>query len=246
KLRRPKSDEEQARQIAQQLEQLAQQEDELSAALMPSPSASPSSAPGSSPPAGATQADKPTKEKLEDRQIDVAAEAREIEKALNKLAKATDLAKERMAAAAKQDETAAEAIGRGALEEAKEAVAGARDQFRELAGQVRALLAQEQAERITAAQRMAADLARQQQQLADQLAMQPQSSGAGEEPRDSSNPMSGAGKQPAKEDKSLRGLGGRARNFSEQAKTLVDVLTAASKPQTPSDQKSADEVARIM
>src|SRR5207244_8987183 len=95
KLRRPKSDEEQARQIAQQLEQLVQQEDELSAALMPSPSASPFSAPGSSPPAGATQADNPTKEKLEDRQLDIAAEARESEKALNKLGKAADCEKAR-------------------------------------------------------------------------------------------------------------------------------------------------------
>jgi hypothetical protein len=187
---------------------------------------------------------------MEDRQLDIAAEAREIEKALAKLAKATDLAKERMAAAAKQAEEAAEAIGGGATDKAnaatdkaKDAVSGARDQFRELAGQVRALLAPEQAERVSAAQQMAAELARQQQQLADQLAM-----GAGQQQRDPSSqmPMPGAGKQPSKDDMSSKGLGGLARNAAEKAKTLVDVLGAASKPESPADQKSADEVARIM
>jgi hypothetical protein len=198
KLRRPKSDEEEARQIAQRLEELAEQEDNLFAG------------PGSSPSSD-----------LEDRQLDIAAEARAIEKALARLPKATDLAKQRMAGAAKQAEDTAEAIGRGAQGEAKSAAGMARDQFRELARQVQALLAQEQADRIAAAQQMAADLARQQQQFGERLAMQAQ-------------------------DQQMRGLGDMARELAEKAKTLADVLGAASKPEAPADQKSADEVARIM
>jgi len=58
-----------------------------------------------------------------------------------------------MADAAKQAEEGAAAIGRGEIAAAKTAAAGSRDQFRELAAQVKALLAQEQAERIAAAQR---------------------------------------------------------------------------------------------
>jgi len=37
-----------------------------------------------------------------------------------------------------------------------------------------------------------------------------------------------------------------ARNLAEKAKTLANVLGAASKAETPADQKSADEVARIV
>src|SRR5262249_22289524 len=88
-----------------------------------------------------------------------------------------------------------------------------------------------------------AELARQQQQLADQLAM-----GAGDQQRDPSNPMPtpGAGKQPPKDERAMPGLGGLARNAAEKTKTLLDVLGAGSKPRAAADQKSADEVARIM
>src|SRR5205823_7181811 len=44
----------------------------------------------------------------------------------------------------------------------------------------------------------------------------------------------------------MGGLGGKARQLAEKAKTLSDVLGAAAKPQSPEDQKSADEIARIM
>jgi hypothetical protein len=244
KLRRPKSDEEAARQIAQRLEELAQQEDSiclLCAGLAPSPSAS----------AGASTAPMAQRpEDLEDRQLDIAAEARDVEKALAKLPKATDLARQRMDGAAKQAENAAEAIGRGALNEAKDATGIARDQFRELAEQVRAILAQEQAERIAKAQQMAANLARQQKEFADRLATEAQNPGIGNRPRDpdSPMPMPGAGRanRDAQPDQEMRGLGGKARDLAEKAKTLADVLGAASKPEAPQDQKSGEGIARIM
>jgi len=285
KLRRPKSDEEEARQIAQRLEELAAAEDGFCAMCAglapgtsgapgaPSPQASPTpsamkgSGPGSAsggapndpsapPQGGAAASGGPTREDLEDRQLDIAAEARAIEKALARLTKASDLAKQRMAEGAQQAENAAEAIGRGAIDEAKDKAGTARDQFRELAGQLRALLAQEQVERIAAAQQMADNLARQQQQFGDQLAAQQQmdsqqqSAGAGNQPG-KENRAQGTGerdqtREQAADDMRQRGLGRTARKLAEKAKTLADVLGAASKAETPADQKSADEVARIM
>jgi hypothetical protein len=204
KLRRPKSDEQQARQIAERLEELASEEEALF---------------------GVSAASAPP-EDLEDRQLDVAAEARTLERALTALPKATDLAKERMAAAAKKAEDVAEAIGRGEMNEAKIGAGEARDQFRELAAQIKTLLAAEQADRIAAAQRMAADLARRQQQLQRDLFA--------------------AGMSERQTGESRRGLGGRARDLAEKAKTLGDVLGAASQAETPADEKSAEQVARFV
>jgi hypothetical protein len=131
-----------------------------------------------------------------------------------------------MAAAAKKAEDAAEAVGRGEMSDAKTGAGAARDQFRELAAQIKGLLAAEQANRIAAAQQMAADLARRQQQLETSLA------GIGMSARPNEEPM--------------QGLGGKAREVAEKAKTLGDVLGAASKAKTPADEKSAAEVARLV
>jgi hypothetical protein len=167
KIRRPKSDEEAARKIAQRLEELANDEDFVYATLAglldpdqkpmegqppmpmansaqgagnsekPMPMPMPGSATGSSPMPGET--------------------------------KATDLAKERMTATAKAAEDAAEEIGAGALKDARATAGVAREQLRELAQQVKALLAEEQAERIAAAQQIAANLARMQEDFVDRL-----------------------------------------------------------------------------
>jgi hypothetical protein len=203
KLRRPKSEEEQARQIAQRLEELANAEDSLFGGDMPA-----------------------NTEELEDRQQDIAAEARTLETALGKLAKATDLAKERMATAAKQAEDVAATIGRGEMGSAKTGASLARDQFRELSQQLKALLAQEQVERLATAQQMAGSLAQQQEQLENQLP--------------------GQGEQESQSDEAMKGLGGRARDLAEKAKTLGDVLGAAAKADAPADEKSAEEVARLV
>jgi len=203
KLRQAKSDEEAARQIAERLEELASEEDVLFSD-------------------GASRS-KP--EELEDRQLDIAAEARTLEKTLGKLPQATELAKARMSGAAKQAEEVADAIGRGAMNEATTSAGMVRDQFRELARQLRALLATEQADRVAAAQQMAAELARQQQQLENRLA------GSIEQQQEGSL---------------LGGFGGKARELAEKAKTLADVLGTAGMAKVPADEKSAAEVARIM
>src|SRR5439155_13431584 len=74
---------------------------------------------------------------LEDRQQDVAAESREVEKLLAKVKGITDLAKERMAAAAKSAEDSASALSRGSTSDAQTGAKTASGQFRELAEQVK-------------------------------------------------------------------------------------------------------------
>jgi hypothetical protein len=237
KLRRPKSDEQEGREIAQRLDELAQAEEAVMAGLAPLVASSP-------PP----DASRTASEELEDHQLDIAAEARAIEKSLSKLEKATDLVKERMTGAANQAEEVSEAIGRAALADANNGAGLARDQFRELARQIKAIFAQEQANRIAAAQQMAADLARDQMQLGSLLGDMP-ISGIGGPPANSGNPAAAPGMAPGNQqpqtDEQMRGLGGLARDLAEKSKTLSDVLAGASKAETPADKKSAEAVARL-
>ncbi|HZN33463.1 MAG TPA: DUF4175 family protein [Pirellulaceae bacterium] len=277
KIRRPKSDEEEAKQIAQRLEELANEEDFVYATLAglldpdqtgkaknPSQGATgdsekpaPMPMPGESPmplPAAGNPAEQPakagmTREELEDKQLDIGAAAREIEKALARLPRATDLAKERMTATAKAAEDAGEAIGRGALEDAKSTAGVAREQFRELAQQVRALLADEQADRIAAAQQMAANLARLQEDFVDRLSKPGDNPGlmpADPQQPKNDQPAPGIGQEPPKDpNQKLPGVGAAADKIAEKAKTLADVLGAASRADRPEDEPSAEKVAAL-
>jgi hypothetical protein len=317
KLRRPKSDEQEAKEIAQKLEQLAEEEDFIYTTIGAlDPATGESKQPVQDPPPGSTgtnnnvpmpqgeqpmpgttpaegekpaatpegeksgegakpmgEGEKPmgegpkpmtesqqpgggeqpggarvaaTREEIEDRQSDVAAEAREIEKALNRLNGVSDLAKERIAAAAKVAEEGAEAVSRGKLDEARSSAGAAREQFRELAKQVQALLAEEQADRIAAAQQLANELARQQQEFTDRLAQSEQTGGIGDRPPEEENERPGASDKPMKENKeNQQGLGGMARQIAEGAKTLNDALGAAARADTPEEQETGKKVEEL-
>jgi hypothetical protein len=268
KLRRPKTDEEEARQIVERLKELADAEDFVYAALAggadapPAESAASSEAPpetNDEPKTGGnpanetgTRADSAPdqgkdRKDLEDRQFDVALEAREIQKALEKLKGATDLAKQRMESAAKSAEQAAEALDRGKSDEAQASAGEAKDKFRELAGQVAALAAKEQADRIAAAQQMAAELARRQQEFKDRLADAEGSAGGDGQPQDGDQPpQPGAGQSQTGGDGQPGGLAGDAERIADQAETLADVLAAAARADDPQDQESAKKVEELV
>ena len=295
KLRRPKSDDQEAREVAQRLEELADKEDfvyEAIASLMsggqppkdrpmqggnsgegtPMPQPMPAENPEGTKPGdepkpgeepkpseepkageqtqpnegeGAGKPTLPTRDELEDQQLDIAAEAREIERVMARLNGVSDLAKERIAAAAKVAEDSANAVGRGQMEDAKSGAGAAREQFRELADQVRGLLAQEQADRIAAAQQMAAELARQQQDFADRLANGEGQGGIGK-PKEPMEDKPGIGEEPMKpkdgDESKMPGLGGDAEKIADRADTLADVLAGAGRADTPEDEDTAKKV----
>lgn len=192
-------------------------------------------------------ADAAEREDLEDRQLDVSLEARELEQTLGKLKGATDLAKERMAAAAKSAEEAAAALDRGANQEAHKPVKAAGRGFRELSEQVAALAAKEQADRIAAAQQMAADLAKEQNDFEDRLAQsQGQSGPGGGEPMDEEKPMPGKGQSDKPGEETKEKLADDAQQIADKAETLADVLAAAAKSDRPEDQASAKKVEEMV
>jgi hypothetical protein len=160
------------------------------------------------------------------------------------LTRATDLAKERMAAAAGVAEDGAKALGGGQMDEAKGAAGAAREQFREIAEQVRGLLAEEQADRVAAAQRLAAELARQQQDFVDRLA-QSQNRGGGVgnmPPKVGAKGGASTAPSPKENEDPMNGLGGAAEKIADKAETLADVLGGAAKATTPEEQEAAKKV----
>ncbi|HVW36869.1 MAG TPA: DUF4175 family protein, partial [Pirellulales bacterium] len=311
KLRRPKTDEEEAQQLVERLNELADAEDFVYAALAAAdPNGSPTNSPGageemtdsskapdqtaaeqpagSQPPADQSAGNQPPAEagepsekkeksqagdsaqgsgegeasdekpsaatdrraamqELEDRQLDAALEAREVEKALENLKAATELSKERMAEAAKAAEAASEALDHGKSDEARTAAGEAKEKFRQLAEQVAALAAKEQADRIAAAQQMAAELARQQEEFKDSLSSSEASGGADGQPRPGEErPKSAVGRGETAGDSAGDGVAAAARQIAEQAETLADVLAAAARADSPQDQESAAKVDALM
>jgi hypothetical protein len=111
---------------------------------------------------------------------------------------------------------------------------------------VRAILADEQAERIAAAQQMAANLARQQQDFADRLA---KNEGQGGTAQPGDKPMEDrpgiGGDKPGEQDDKVPGLGNAARQIAERAQTLADVLAGAGRPDSPADEATAKKVAEL-
>lgn len=286
KLRRPKSDEEEAKEVARRLEELADREEFVYKTLGGEDgSAKGDDAPGKSmgetkePMKGEPKKDeekdpgdktgeKPgeaktgeknpgnkseekgplTAQELEDKQLDIALEAREIEKTLGELKGITDLAKERIAGAAKSAEETSAALGKGDLAEAKQGAEAAGKQFRELSQQVQALLAEEQTQRIAAAEQMASQLAREQRDFADRLASETEGSSGEGKPKKNEEKKPGKGEVEKKDgDKNkMPGLGDQAEDIAEKAKTLADVLGAAAKANTPEDQASAKKVEELV
>ena len=136
------------------------------------------------------------------------------------------------------------------MEDAQSTAGAAREQFRELAEQVRALLAEEQADRIAAAQQMAAELARQQQDFADSWPSRSEAGGLAAKPQE--QPMerqagaSATSQMPPKEARTTRcqAWAPMAEKIAEKAKTLADVLGAAARADPPEDEADGREGGR--
>lgn len=101
----------------------------------------------------------PTRAELRDRQLDATLEARDIERVLTRLKRASDLSRERMTAAAAVAEAAAAAIERGDSKSAEAATRQAAEMFREIARQLEALLQEDTPQRVAAARNLANRLA---------------------------------------------------------------------------------------
>jgi hypothetical protein len=151
-----------------------------------------------------------------------------------------------MDAAAKTAEAAAEALDRGKLDEAQAKAGEAGELFRELAEQAAALVAKEQADRLAAAQQIASELARIQQDFKERLANSETTGGIDGQPQPEGSPTIGAGqKSSAGTTPSLVALAA-ARRLADKAESLADVLGVAARAERPQDQESAKKVEALV
>jgi hypothetical protein len=136
---------------------------------------------------------KPTRSELKDRQIDVSLEARDIERVLSKLKRASELSKQRITEAAKVAESASLSLEKGDSKSARDEAKQTAEMFKEIARQLEALLKEETPQRIAEAKQLAQQLARAERQFAEKLegAMNPvQANGKGKgDPRSQVKPM---------------------------------------------------------
>jgi hypothetical protein len=157
----------------------------------------------------------PMRSELRDRQLDVALEARDIERILARLKRASELSKTRITEAATVSENVSAALDRGDSPAARKDAEQAAAMFQEIAKLLEALLAEETPQRVAAARNMAARLSRTERQFAQQIrAMQnppTPNGGAGGNPppmpKEGDRPPRGQGKSPMTEPRDGQGSG---------------------------------------
>ncbi len=193
----------------------------------------------------------PSRAQLKDKQLDVSLEARDIERVLGKLKRASDLSKKRITDASLVAESASGALDRGDSKAARSDAQQAAGMFQEIAKQLEALLAEETPQRVAAAQNLAQQLSQAERQFMRQFPgtlNQQQSGGKGKidqrsQIRPQTNPnqkQTGSGGQqnqlPKKSDesKTKQGAGGS----KDQAK--VDSGNAESKKDMPPNGSGKD------
>ena len=196
------------------------------------------------------------RKEIEERQHAAAIEARDIEAKMQAIPLITELARERMASAAKMSESAAETLTRGDTAGAMDQVKQAEQMLGELRKQAEALLKEEISQRIAAARDLANRLAQQQALLQSQLNQQ--ANAMGQNPQsDSQNPNgqsqsqagNGSGSQqpqtPEEMQAAKEALADAARQLAETGRTLEDVTKAIANAEGEQDQESAAQVGRV-
>lgn len=112
---------------------------------------------------------KPIPAQLQEIQIDVSLEARDIERVLSKLKKASELSKQRITEAAIKAEAASVSLEKGDSKAAGEEARQTAEMFKEIAKQLEALLTEETPQRIAEARQMARQLAQAERDFAEKL-----------------------------------------------------------------------------
>lgn len=112
---------------------------------------------------------KPSRSELRDKQLDVSLEARDIERILSKLKRASELSKTRITEAAKSAESASTSLDKGDSKAARTETQQTAEMFQEIIKQLEALLAEETPQRVAAARDLAKQLAKLERQFAQQF-----------------------------------------------------------------------------
>ena len=114
-----------------------------------------------------------TRAELIEKQTDVTLEARDIERILGKLKRASDLSKHRMTEAAKCAETVSTSLDKGDATTARADACLTSEMFREIIKQLEVLLKEETPQQIAEARKLTEELARMERQFVEQIGSAP-------------------------------------------------------------------------
>ena len=167
------------------------------------------------------KATKPTRAELRDKQLDVSLEARDIERILGKLKKASELSKTRITEAAKVAESASTSLDKGDSKAARAEAQQTAEMFQEIAKQLEALLKEEAPQRIAEARQLAQQLAKAEREFAEKFqgALNPvQAVGQGKiDPKSQVQPMTDPdGKMQGSQGKAQKGGGGKNQEKNQE------------------------------
>ena len=161
---------------------------------------------------------KPTRAELRDKQLDVSLEARDIERILGKLKKASELSKTRITEAAKVAESASTSLDKGDSKTARAEAQQTAEMFQEIAKQLEALLKEEAPQQIAEARELAKQLAKAEREFAERFqgALNPTQATSGKgkvDPKSQVKPLTDPDmKMEGNQGKSQKGNGGKNGN----------------------------------
>ena len=170
------------------------------------------------------KAAKPTRAELRDKQLDVSLEARDIERILGKLKKASELSKQRITEAAKVAESASTSLDKGDSKAARAEAQQTAEMFQEIAKQLEALLKEEAPQRIAEARQMAQQLAKAEKEFAEKFqgALNPTQATSGKgkiDPKSQVQPLTDPDlKMQGSQGKAQKGGGGKNGKKNEDDK----------------------------
>ena len=189
---------------------------------------------------------KPTRAELRDKQLDVSLEARDIERVLSKLKRASDLAKERITEAAKTAESASTSLEKGDSKAAWAEAQLTAEKFKEIVRQLEALLKEETPQRIAEARQLAQRLAQAEREFAEKFqgALNPPQTTSGKgkvDPKSQVKPLTDPDmKMQGSQGKAQQGGGGKNGKKNEDDKPMPDGQ-GAGKPEDKNKTGDADK-----
>lgn len=158
---------------------------------------------------------KPSRAELKEKQLDVSLEARDIERILGKLKKASELSKQRITEAAKVAEAASTSLDKGDSKAARAEAQQTAEMFQEIVKQLEALLKEEAPQQIAEARQLAQQLAKAEREFAEKFqgALNPTQATSGKgkiDPKSQTKPLTDPDmKMEGNQGKSQKGNGGK-------------------------------------
>ena len=189
-----------------------------------------------------------SREEIEQRQQDLALEARDIETILNRIRNMSELARARGTDAADATDEVSGALSRGATDEAADTARDTSGMLRELALNVEGVMSAEAVQKIGMSRDLSGMIAALERRVADE-AGEEKVEGRGKKAEEDDDTESGtraSEKTNEHREERLAGLARRAERLAETGKTMKDILESAIETNSRGDREAVKQVDEVL